>query len=115
MNDTMEKESNDSMASMMNPSFYGEINKTMESEPIKKECAIKGLISGRINLLDEEIEEAHKEFSVAFHNERYSQKTYEADEKCKMLKAQKDVLVMVQRDIEDMLTPNENSVMPMSA
>ena len=114
MNETMEK-TNDSMSDMMNPSFYGEFNKSMESEPIKKECAIKGLISGRINLLDEEIEEAHKEFSVAFHNERYSQKTYEADERCKMLKAQKDVLIMVQRDIEDMLTPNEEPVMPMSA
>ena len=115
MNNTMEKTDDSMQNSMMNPSFYGEFNKSMESEPIKKECAIKGLISGRINMLDEEIEEAHKEFSVAFHNERYSQKTYEADEKCKMLKAQKDVLVLVQRDIEDMLTLNENSVMSMPA
>ncbi len=114
MNNTMEKTTNDSMSGMMNSSFFGEFDKNAD-EPIKKECAIKGLICGRINLLDEEIEEAHKEFSVAFHNERYSQKTYEADEKCKMLKAQKDVLVLVQRDIEDMLTPNDNSVMPMSA
>ena len=43
MKKTIEKTDDSMQNSMMNPSFYGEFNKSMESEPIKKECAIKGI------------------------------------------------------------------------
>lgn len=117
MNNNSMERTNDSMTSnMMNPSFYGEFtNNVDESETRKKECAIIGLIKNQINVLEEEIDEAHKSFSRAYHNERYSQTTYEADEKCKMLKAKKDILVKVKGDIEDMLTLSEKTVMAMSA
>lgn len=104
-NKTMHNDSMDSM-SMMSNSFFGEVTPQNE-EKISKECAFMGLVKNHIIRIDDQIKEADSRFSEAYHHEKYSQATYEADEKWKMLKAKKDALIDLQKDMENMITPSE--------
>ena len=71
---------------------------------------IENRIQNFINDLEEKMEAADKDFSRAYHREKYSPATYEADEKCKLLEAQKKILTEVVNTIEYMITPSEKSV-----
>lgn len=94
---------------MMGNHFFGEVT-TEEKEETPKECSVVGIIKNFINDLEEKMEAADKDFSRAYHREKYSPATYEADEKCKLLEAQKKILTEVVNTIEYMITPSEKSV-----
>ena len=89
---------------MMGNQFFGAIDE--KKEEMHKECSVVGLLKNFINDIDEKMEAADKNFSRAYHKERYSQATYEADENWKMLNAQKEILNKAVKTIENMLIPS---------
>ena len=89
---------------MMGNQFFGSIDEKKEEK--LKECSVVGILKNFINDIDEKMEAADKNFSRAYHKERYSQATYEADENWKMLNAQKETLNKAVKTIENMLTPS---------
>lgn len=104
MSDSMQSEMQNKNEKMMDSSM-DEMEVTPKNNGIMPDCAIMGIIKNNILEIEEEIEEADKKFSRAYHNNRYSDEMYAADEKCKLLEAKRTVLVKVQNDIECMLAP----------
>lgn len=109
MGNTMEQE----MPEMMTANLAGEMPEAEDekAEPMNPVDMLMGVVKNQINDLNEDIDEADKAFARAHHNDKYSKATYDAEETCKLLNAQKGILNKVLSAMEDMMS----SIMPMSA
>ena len=73
-----------------------------------------GVVKSQINDLCDEIDEADKAFARSHHNDKYSKATYDAEETCKLLNAQKGILdkvLFAMEDIKSSMMP-ENILIP---
>lgn len=113
MNTMMEEQTemmNSEMPEMMKANLAGEMEMPTE-EVMNIPNALMGVVKNQINDLEDEIDEADKAFARAHHNDKYSKATYDAEETCKLLNAQRCMLNKVLFAMEDIMT----SKMPISA
>lgn len=94
------------MPEMMKANLAGEMKQPEEEmNPID---IMMGVVKSQINDLCDEIDEADKAFARSHHNDKYSKATYDAEETCKLLNAQKGILDKVLFAMEDI----KSSMMP---
>lgn len=106
MNQTIEK-TTDENTNMMNNQFFGEVSE----QTMSKEDMFRGLLKNKYIVLDEQFTEAARVHTRCCNNEKYSNATFEAQNKCKLIEAQMKVVSELLQDFEDMLTPDTSMAM----
>ena len=106
MENEMEMGMEAQMPEMMKANLVGETDEPKTSmNPIE---VIMGIVKNQINDLEESCNEADIAFANAHHDNKYGENTYKLEDQCKMLHAQKSILIKVLDSMEDVMS----SMMP---
>lgn len=99
MNSTMEKMA-DENPSMMDTTVFIDPSTISDS----KECAILGLIKNQRIVLEEEFTTAKEKYAGKLLNDKYNPDTYNAELDCRIIDAKLNVVTMMQKNVEKMLS-----------
>ena len=96
---TEEKSVKEMSEAMMENSMPKEVSEKKET----KECAIIGLIKNQRIVLEEELDDAYREYGFISKKAKFSSKYYKAEHRCNILEAKLEVVEQMEAYIMEMM------------